>query len=289
MRSVNLESLYFRSDLAAESADYTISASRELAGMKIEESLGTNGRRCVSFYINKPWLWCDRETANAAEVIGDMLRAMLEESTGAKIDGNFKALLAGLGNRYITADSLGVKVAEQVTVSENLMRATMNLRDSYDGFGRLSVVIPGTLAQTGFESADIISATARSIGAHAVIAVDSLAAASLSHLGALIQMTNYGISPGSGIRNSRIAVDESTVGCPVISIGVPTVTDSATLVTDALSAAGINELSPRLESVIKSGRGYFVTAGNADMITEELSRIVAQAIDGVFFMREQNN
>lgn len=280
----SLRELYFRSDLAAEAADYSLTAHREIDGIKIEEAVFNDGKRAVSFYMDKPWLWCDRETARAAELVGDMLRAMLEAVTRKKLDGSFRALLVGLGNRYITADSIGVKVAERVTVSENLARSAVDRDTGYEGFGRLSVLIPGTLAQTGVESADIIGATARSASADAVIAVDALAAASLSHLGGVIQLTDCGIAPGSGIRNSRVAINDITVGCPVISIGVPTVTDSAALIYDALSAAEVDDIPPKLETVIENGRGYFVTVGEADMITEELARVIALAVDNVFFM-----
>ena len=45
-------------------------------------------------------------------------------------------------------------------------------------------------------------------------------------------MCNTGITPGSGVGNARQEISEQTLGVPVIAVGVPTVVDAATLVSD---------------------------------------------------------
>ena len=64
---------------------------------------------------------------------------------------------------------------------------------------------------------------------------DLLAARSASRINTTIQITDTGISPGAGVGNKRKELNEQTIGCKVIAVGVPTVVDTATLVSDALS------------------------------------------------------
>ena len=47
-------------------------------------------------------------------------------------------------------------------------------------------------------------------------------------------MTDTGINPGSGVGNHRHGLNEKSLGVPVISIGIPTVVDAATIVNDTM-------------------------------------------------------
>ncbi len=68
-----------------------------------------------------------------------------------------------------------------------------------------------------------------------LITVDALAARSIRRLGRTIQLTDTGITPGSGIGNHRNAINRKKCGRSVISLGVPTVVDAATIVSDAMT------------------------------------------------------
>ena len=61
----------------------------------------------------------------------------------------------------------------------------------------------------------------------AIIVVDALCAADIKRLGTTIQISNAGIAPGSGVKNSRKELSESTLGVPVIAVGFPTVVDAS--------------------------------------------------------------
>ena len=61
-----------------------------------------------------------------------------------------------------------------------------------------------------------------------------MAARSTKRLSRTIQITDTGINPGSGVGNHRHGLSKETVGIPVIAIGVPTVVDAATIVSDTM-------------------------------------------------------
>ena len=75
---------------------------------------------------------------------------------------------------------------------------------------------------------------------------------------------------------------KETVGVPVIALGVPTVVNSATLVYDALHKAGIEEIRPALREVLESGRSFFVSPKESDVITKSVSHLIAGAISMAF-------
>ena len=53
--------------------------------------------------------------------------------------------------------------------------------------------------------------------------VDALASRSLKRLCRTVQISDTGITPGSGVGNHRMGLTQDTLGVPVIAVGVPTV------------------------------------------------------------------
>ena len=68
----------------------------------------------------------------------------------------------------------------------------------------------------------------------------------------------------------------------MISVGVPTVVDSSTLVCDVLEQAGFDEVSDEITQILESGRDFFVSPKECDIITDSLSAILASAIEKAF-------
>ncbi len=89
----------------------------------------------------------------------------------------------------------------------------------------MSAIAPGVLGTTGMESAELLAAAVRQIQPDAVIAVDAVASCEPERLCAAVQLSTAGITPGSGVGNARAAIDRTTLGVPVLAIGVPTVMD----------------------------------------------------------------
>ena len=182
-------------------------------------------------------------------------------------------LVAGLGNRDVTPDAIGPLTADHILVTRHMLR---ELPEAFHHFRPVSAVVPGVLGTTGMESAETVRALAERSEAAAVIAVDAIAARDTGKLCTTVQISNTGITPGSGIGNSRCALDRSTLGVPVISVGVPTVTDAATMAADLFERAGEQVDEDRLRKV---SSGMIVTSGDIDRRIREISRVLAFGIN----------
>ena len=134
-----------------------------------------------------------------------------------------RALVAGLGNVHITPDAVGTLCAEKVFATRHIKQFAHHLYT--DALGEVTVIIPGVLGQTGIEAGDLVKAVCRRVDADVVIAVDALACRDIQSLGSVIQLTDTGISPGSGVDNARKELSKATLGVPCVAVGVPTVTD----------------------------------------------------------------
>ena len=143
-------------------------------------------------------------------------------------------LVVGLGNRQVTADALGPRVADRLFINRHIILEFGAAAYNRKKMNRVSCLVPGVMAQTGMESAEIVRGVVKETKPDLVVAVDALAARSTKRLNRTIQVTDTGINPGSGVGNHRHALDEKSLGVPVISIGVPTVVDAATIVNDTM-------------------------------------------------------
>lgn len=143
-------------------------------------------------------------------------------------------LIAGLGNQHVTSDSLGPRMVECIFVTRHLGREFGEVFMEENEYGTVSAIAPGVMAQTGMEAVEILEGIVEKTSPDVVIVVDALAARSMSRLCTTVQLTDTGISPGSGIGNHRRALSRESLGIPVIAIGVPTVVDAKTIISDHL-------------------------------------------------------
>lgn len=205
---------------------------------------------------------CDEELLCA---LGEQLSSLLPKS-GA-------VLSVGLGNEDITPDALG-------PLSCSMILATRHIKGELArsiGLGNLrasAVLSPGVLGQTGVETAEIIKGLVSFLSPSAVIVIDALAARRLSRLGCTLQMSDAGIVPGSGVGNARSAINQSTLGVPVISIGIPTVVDATTLANDI--AGGKADLS---EPESERGRGMIITPREIDLVISRAAKLIALTVN----------
>ena len=169
-------------------------------------------------------------------------------------------LVAGLGNRNMTPDSIGPKTADSVLATKHLM-GTEQIPEGY--FSPVAVIQPGVLGPSGLESAEAVKALVNQLHPRLVIAVDALAAAEPDRLCRTLQVTDTGISPGSGVGNRRATLDKSSLGVPVIAVGVPTVIDAA-----AFCSGEENVYS-----------GMMVTPKDIDLKVTEASKVAAMGIN----------
>lgn len=143
-------------------------------------------------------------------------------------------LVVGLGNREVTPDALGPRVVDNLFITRHIIKEYGKYAFGEDKVNRISSIVPGVMAQTGMESVEIIKGVIEETHPDLIVVVDALAARSTKRLNRTIQVTDTGINPGSGVGNHRHGINEKSLGVPVISIGVPTVVDAATIVNDTM-------------------------------------------------------
>lgn len=203
---------------------------------------------------------------------------MLSEKLTQLLPSSGTILVAGLGNEKITPDALGPK-------SISLLLATRHISDElaksigFTSLRSVAGIVPGVLGQTGIETVEIIEGVVKKIKPSAVIIIDALASRKLSRLGSTVQMTNTGVSPGSGVGNSRKNIDEKTLGVPVIAIGVPTVVDGATMAFDLLEKIGIDANLQQYSKKIQDEKFMMVTPKEIDLVIERAAKLVAMGIN----------
>lgn len=213
-----------------------------------------------------------------ASLISNEIGALANELLGKSASC---VLVAGLGNREITADNIGPKTVDRITVTRHLEFHNKKLFDTFCKVP-LCAIAPGVLGQTGIETAEMIRGVCEHAKPDLVIAIDALAARSTARLGATVQISDSGIFPGSGIGNRRSEISRESLGIPVIAVGVPTVVNSATLVYDALGKAGYTDIDESINKVLREGENFFVSPRQSDMISDKVSELLAAAIDELF-------
>lgn len=196
----------------------------------------------------------------------EMAQELADELKGFVPEGEI--LVVGLGNSDITPDALGPQMASKVLATRHLRDELGDEEEFLTSLRQVSVFSGGVLGQTGIETAEIVRAICREIKPAAVIAVDALACSDVSRLGTTIQISDSGISPGSGVANTRKELSERVLGVPVIAVGVPTVVDMHTIVRSFTDA----EISADVPNMM-------VTPRDIDRLTERASQLIAFGIN----------
>ena len=176
----------------------------------------------------------DIEEQKNRDIVKEVLSSSLDEMINRyNIKDNDKVLVVGLGNKDFTADALGPMAAKEVIVTSHLFSIEgFNIKE---GTKAVSLLTPGVMGQTGLETADIVKSVCDFYNPSLVIFIDALATRSMERVNRVIQITNTGIAPGSGIGNNRKALDEEYLSVPCICIGVATVVGVSSIVNETIS------------------------------------------------------
>ena len=204
-------------------------------------------------------------TDGRLKAVSECIKSLLPESDGA-------VLVAGLGNSDITPDALGPYTAKKIFATRHIDNKLAN-ELGFPNLRPVSAITFGVLGQTGVETAEVIKGIVNTISPCAVITVDALASRNLSRLGNTVQITDTGITPGSGVGNHRAEINEKALGVPVIAIGVPTVVDAATLVND------ITEETKIKAEMQEQAVNMMVTPREIDVMIERAAKFVALAVN----------
>ena len=182
-------------------------------------------------------------------------------------------LVIGLGNWHITQDAIGPRTIENIMVTRHLVE---QVPEYFSSYRPVSALAPGVLGITGMESLDIIRGVCSNVKPDFIIAVDALVSRSVSRLCRTIQFSNTGISPGSGIGNTRASIGRDTLGIPVIAAGIPTVVDAATLAYDMVEQSGGSPDAALLE---KMSGTLHVSPKDVDKKVQDIAKLLGYAIN----------
>lgn len=221
-----------------------------------------------------------------------MSKALLSHLKALTKDCN-KIMVVGLGNREVTPDALGPFVIDNLYITRHLIKEGI-----IDNGMEISAIAPGVMAQTGMETSDIVKHLKTVVKPDAILVIDALAARESGRLNKTIQISDTGITPGSGVGNHRHAIDEKTMKTKVIAIGVPTVIAVPTIVLDSLDVF-LNTIKDTVAKKVFDSfndkeryelaseivepylKDMYVTPKNVDEAVKRISYTLSEAINGL--------
>lgn len=258
-----------------------IEVETEEAAQKLSKPVGHYITLDAPELINRPLDLFEQVSKSLAKELTSLLAGVGPEAT---------VLVVGLGNRAITSDSLGPKVAEQVYVTRHVAQY---MPDALPNPTRsVCAVAPGVLGVTGIETMEIVQGVVERLKPDIILAVDALASRRAARISTTIQLTDTGISPGSGVGNNRKGLNQATFGVPVLAVGVPMVVYATTISQDTISLmadetglhADEDKLRALAEKVSEEHLGsMIVTPKDVDQIAADMSRILADGINMALF------
>lgn len=245
------------------------SETRDGTRLETVEILNEEGSRAlgkpVGRYLSLELPADGRAGPEFVSLLGRELRTLLDCGAESGV------LVVGLGNRAMTPDALGPMTADGVLVTRHLRR---QLPAIFEGVRPVSALCPGVLGTTGLESAETVKSVVQTVRPDRVLAVDALAAADGARLCRVVQLTDAGIVPGSGVGNSRAAFSRESLGVPVVALGVPTVVDAAA------DGAGPLLVTPReIDSLMRRLSSIISAAINQALFPDWSADEIAQFVD----------
>lgn len=246
-----------------DSAGFNIRESEE-KGIKVKFA-EKDGGNCYTLDFDEPLRFNDELASAACGKLSEILKKLLSAKGYKTGDA---VLVTGLGNEEITADALG-------SLTLKGLRVTSHLKEKGGIFKKMPVVSAlksSVSGVTGMESFDIIKGVIDVTQPKFLICVDTLACKSPKRLSKAIQVTDLGISPGSGVNNAKRMLNFESLGIPVIAIGVPLVIYALNIVREYAGGVKIENADETLSSLI-------VTAKEIDFVAEDFAAVIAEALN----------
>lgn len=235
---IDLSNYKIRTDLAIEAVDNSREIKKKIKSIddvkitriKIDEEsglkIGKKAGNYITIEFNDITDYDNKEKVK--EIFSDELKTLLKE---LNVSDEASVLVIGLGNDKSTPDALGPLAIDNILVTKYLF----TLGSVEEGFREVSAISPGVMGETGIETSDLIKSVVDTVKPNLVMVIDALASQSLERVNQTIQITDSGIHPGSGIGNKRKEISFEVLNIPVIAIGVPTVVDAVTIVSDTIN------------------------------------------------------
>ena len=229
-----------------ESSEEQINDNIKVSRVKItnqsgEQAIGKPIGNYITIDVKKLKIATDDDIQKTAETLTTELRKIIDTHTGKEGE----ILVVGLGNIYVTPDALGPKVINEIDVTRHIKKYLPQYVE--EGTRTVSAISPGVLGTTGIETVEILKGIVDNIKPKLLIVIDALASRSIERISSTIQLSDTGIVPGAGVGNTRQEISQATLGIPVVAIGIPTVVELATLVSDGIDIF-IDRLQEKAES-----------------------------------------
>lgn len=291
-----------RTDLALEAAESIFkNCSKKISGVNIEEYettekvyvtkieiLSKNAERNLGKPRGKYYTIEARELQDYDEGFHEQISKQLAniiKSIIQNLEKNNSILIVGLGNREVTADSLGPCTVDNIHITRHIIKEYGLKAYKYNNVKQISALEPGVMAKTGMETLEIIKGVIKEINPDAIILIDALAAKNIKRLNRTIQITDAGIHPGSGVGNYRQALTNESLGIPTIAIGIPMVVSVETIINNVL--INLYDNNTKIDKTLNMSKllmdlqleNMYVTTKNIDEITKRLSFTISEAIN----------
>ena len=229
-----------------ESTEENINENIKVSRVKItnqngEQAIGKPMGNYITIDVKKLKLATDEDIQKASETLTNELKKIIDVHT----DKEGEILVVGLGNIYVTPDALGPKVINEIDVTRHIKKYLPQYVE--EGTRTVSAISPGVLGTTGIETVEILKGIVDNINPKLLIVIDALASRSIERISSTIQLSDTGIVPGAGVGNTRQEISQASLGIPVVAIGIPTVVELATLVSDGIDIF-IDRLQEKAES-----------------------------------------
>lgn len=263
----------------------------KITNEKGAEAIGKPIGNYITIDIKKLKIADNEEIQKASETVTSELQTLINKHIDKKGD----ILIVGLGNTYVTPDSLGPKVVKDMDITRHLLKYAPEYIDPETR--PVTAIAPGVLGTTGIETMEIIKGIVDNIKPKLIIVIDSLSSKSIERISSTVQIADTGIVPGAGVGNARNEVSEKTLGIPVIAIGVPMVVEAATIAADSIdlfieklqqeakSNDYLNELKNVdkyemiREALIPKEYNLIVTPKEIDDLIENMKDVIARGIN----------
>ena len=256
-----------------------------------EKAIGKTKGNYITIDIKNLKIAQDEDIEKISNTVANELKKIIE----LHIDKKGEILVVGLGNEYVTPDALGPKVIKNIEITRHIMKYLPQYVE--EGTRMVSAISPGVLGTTGIETIEIIKGIVDNVHPKLVIVIDALASRSIERISSSIQISDTGIIPGAGVQNKRQEISESTLGVPVIAIGIPTVVETAVIINDCLNLfidklqkeANSNDYLNKIkeqdnyeeikETLTPKEYNLIVTPKEIDDLIENMSKVVSKGIN----------
>ena len=258
---------------------------------KGEEALGKPIGNYITIDIRRLKVADKDDIQKASEIVTNELKSLIEKH----VDKQGDILIVGLGNMYVTPDSLGPKVVKDIDITRHLLKYAPQYINPETR--PVTAIAPGVLGTTGIETMEIIKGIVENVKPKLVIVIDSLSSKSIERISSTVQIADTGIVPGAGVGNARNEISQNTLGIPVIAMGVPMVVEAATIAADSIDLfieklqqeAQSNEYLNQLkntnkyelirEALMPKDYNLIVTPKEIDDLIENMKDVVARGIN----------